>query len=204
MNKIVRILFIFTALFSSSVLAQTDWYDDVLEKANTAADSTYLTAEEKEIIYYTNLVRLDPKLFGNTFVKHYIDSTGKASNFTKSLLKTLEKTKPMGVLTPSKKLHETAKSHATEFGKKGTTGHGSLKKRFAKYQEECGCIIAENCYYGKSNALNIVIELLIDEGIANLSHRNNILNRELTRTGLFIAPHKTFTRNCVIDYSSEW
>lgn len=204
MNKIVSILFICSVMLSSSAFAQTEWSDEVLEKANTAVDITYLTAEEKEIIYYTNLVRLDPKLFGKTFIKQYVDSTGKTSSYIKSLLKTLEKTKPMGALTPSKKLHETAKEHAVEFGKKGATGHGSLKKRFAKYQAECGCIVAENCYYGKTNALNIVIELLIDEGIANLSHRNNILNKELTSTGLFIAPHKTFTRNCVIDYSSEW
>jgi uncharacterized protein YkwD len=204
MNKILTILFICTTLFSISTFAQADWYEDVLEKANTGKDSTYLTTEEKQVVYYTNLVRLDPELFAKTFLKHYIDSTGKTSNFTKSLLKTLDKTKPMGVLAPSKKLYETAKEHATEFGKKGATGHGNFKKRFVNYQEECGCIVAENCYYGKANALNIVIELLIDEGIANLSHRNNILNKELTSTGLFIAPHKTFTRNCVIDYSSEW
>ncbi|MGB3947860.1 MAG: CAP domain-containing protein [Bacteroidia bacterium] len=204
MNKILNILFVCIILLGKTMLAQVEWSEELLEKANIAKDSSYLTTEEKEIVYYTNLVRLNPELFGKTFIQHYIDSTGKTSNYTKSLLKTLEKAKPMGVLTPSKKLQETAKEHATEFGKKGATGHGNLKKRFAKYQEDCGCIVAENCYYGKNNALNIVIELLIDEGIANLSHRNNILNKELTSTGLFIAPHKTFTRNCVIDYSSEW
>lgn len=204
MNKKLGILLICISLIYSNLKAQKGWNADVLEQANTAKDATYLTQEEQEIIYYTNLVRLDPAFFAKTFVKHYIDSTGKTSNYTKSLLKTLEKTKPMSVLTPSKKLLEIAKTHAIESGKKGATGHGNFKKRFANYQAECACTVAENCYYGTANALNIVIELLIDEGVANLSHRNNILNKELIRTGVFFAPHKTFKRNCVIDYSSEW
>lgn len=204
MNKVLSILLICISLIYNNIQAQNGWSDEILEQANTAKDAAYLTEEDKQIIYYTNLVRLDPPFFAKTFVKHYIDSTGKTSTYTKSLLKTLEKTKPMSVLSPSNKLVETAKAHAIESGKKGATGHGNFKKRFASYQAECACIVAENCYYGKANPLDIVIGLLIDEGVANLSHRNNILNKELIKTGVFFAPHKTFTRNCVIDYSSEW
>lgn len=184
------------------VYAQKTWDKAVIEKANTANDIAYLTEEEKAIIFYTNLLRLDPVLFKNTYVKHYIDSTGSNSKFVKSLLKTLETTKSMQALRPSESLYKIAKEHAIDFGKKGQTGHGNFKKRFQKYFNNCQCTVGENCYYGDTPPLDIVIGLLIDEGINDLSHRKNLLNPEYTTTGVYISTHKVFKKSCVADFSS--
>ena len=44
--------------------------------ANTVSNTSYLTTKEKEIFFYLNLVRINPKLFAQTFLlknKHQID-----------------------------------------------------------------------------------------------------------------------------------
>ncbi len=198
-SSILVLLMSFIQLYC---FAQKGWDKETLEKANTAKDIGYLTEEEKQVIFYTNLLRLDPLLFRNTFVKHYIDSTGSKSKYAKSLLKTLETQPSLPVLKPSERLYKIAKEHAITFGKQGKTGHGNLKKRFQSYLNDCKCAIAENCYYGNVSALDMVIGLLIDENVSNLGHRKNLLNAAFTNTGVCISPHKTYKRSCVADYSS--
>jgi uncharacterized protein YkwD len=200
-------LHLFSVVFCSIIVQQTStaqktWSKELLEKANTAMDASYLTEEEKAVIFYSNLVRLKPQLFKETYLKHYLDSTHAHSSYVKSLLKTLENTPELQELYPSKNLYAIAKEHATEFGKHGKTGHGNFTKRFDKYMRNCGCAVAENCYYGNISPLNITIELLIDEGINDLSHRKNLLNPIYQKTGVSISPHKVYKKSCVMDFSS--
>lgn len=196
------LLFVFAFIIQQTAFSQKTWDNSVLEKANTAKDIAYLNEEEKAIIFYSNLLRLDPVLFKNTYVKHYIDSTDSNSKFVKSLIKTLESTKSMQALKPSESLYKIAKEHAIDFGKQGKTGHGNFKKRFQSYFNNCQCTVGENCYYGNSKPLDIVIGLLIDEGINDLSHRKNLLNPEYKNTGVYMGTHKVYKKSCVADFSS--
>src|ERR1035437_5710318 len=50
------------------------WDSTTLEKANTAKDVDYMTKDEKKVIFYTNLVRLKPELFSETYLQQYLDS----------------------------------------------------------------------------------------------------------------------------------
>lgn len=197
-------IFLILLLFSIKMsFAQKTWTPEMLEKANTAKDISYLSDEEKSVLYYCNLVRIDPVLFMNTYAKRYIDSTKSNSSYTKSLMATLKKTEAMEVLYPSEKLYEIAKSHATGFGNKGKIGHGDFTKRFAKYTTDCKCEVGENIDYGHNIALDIVMSLLIDEKVSNLSHRKNILNPRYKSSGVSIDKHKKYKWNCVMDYSSS-
>jgi uncharacterized protein YkwD len=63
--------------------------------------------------------------------------------------------------------------------------------------------VFENCQYGYGDALSIVIDLLIDEGIPSLSHRKSLLNPEVLYIGVSIKKHKTYVFNTVIELSSE-
>lgn len=196
-------IFVFLMAFAQLPgYAQKSWDKETLEKANTAKDVSYLTKEEKQVIFYTNLLRLNPLLFRNTFVKHYVDSTGSKSSYVKSLMKTLETTQSMPIQLPSESLYKIAKEHAIAYGKQGKTGHGNFKQRFQKYFNNCKCMVGENCYYGNVSALNIVIALLIDEDVSNLNHRKNLLNAVFINTGVYISTHKIYEKSCVADYSS--
>ena len=48
---------------------------------------------------------------------------------------------------------------------------------------------AENISYGKSTGLDVVMQLFIDDGIANRGHRTNLFNAEVAVTGNFSGPH---------------
>jgi uncharacterized protein YkwD len=63
--------------------------------------------------------------------------------------------------------------------------------------------VGENCDYGNANALIIFMSLLIDEGVSDLGHRENILRAEYKFIGVSIEPHKKYRISCVIDYAGE-
>ncbi|MES2593651.1 MAG: CAP domain-containing protein [Bacteroidota bacterium] len=201
-SKIIILALLFCNFITKDIYAQKKWTQEIFAKANTAKDLDYLTDKEKWVVFYYNLVRLEPALFMDTYVDHYIDSTRKHNKYTSSLKKTLKDIEKMDVLYPSPQLYQFAKVHALDFGKSGKTGHGNFKKRFQEYSAKCHCRIGENCYYGNSDALNIVICLLIDENVSNLGHRKNILNPEFKNIGVSIAKHKTYKWNCVMDFDS--
>ena len=47
------------------------WPDTALAKANSAINVEYMVEQEKQVIYYINLCRMNPSLFEETFLKHY-------------------------------------------------------------------------------------------------------------------------------------
>jgi len=200
MNKLkLLILFIFSSHF---IIAQNG-ASGYSNEANSAEKEKYLSAEEKQVIYYLNLVRSNPALFEKTYLKKYLDSTKLNNNYTKSLIKTLKETKSMGILKPSKDLFEVAKDHAIKFGKAGKIGHDNFKLRMKPLNDTYNYVLAENCDYGNDKALDIVMSLLIDDGIADYGHRKNILDSKFKFIGISIQPHKKHDINCVMDFGGE-
>lgn len=193
------IITLITFIFPVALISQTSFSKDV----NSAEKETYLTATEKQVVYYINLVRSNPALFEKTILKKYLDSTGMNNNYTKSLIKTLKETKPMDVLQPSKELFDVAKLHAIKFGKAGKIGHDNFAERTKSLKPIFGSMVAENCDYGSERALDIVMSLLIDEGIPDFGHRKNILDPNYKFIGVSIQPHKKHGVNCVMDFGGE-
>jgi len=188
--------------FSSSYAQQ--WSDSTLAMCNTANEIGYLTQEEKAVIFYINLVRVNPKLFAQTYLKTYLDTAPiKKSKYLESLKNELNKMKKISPIEPQFDLFEVAKKHAIEMGNQGKTGHVSLSgenyesraielsKRYEKAME--------NCQYGYSDGLSIVIDLLIDEEIPDVSHRKSLLNPDVKYIGVAIRKHKVYRYNCVIE-----
>ena len=58
------------------------WSDPKYQVANSAKNEAYLTAVEKEVYYYLNLVRMNPKLFADTYLK---DMKNSADEYESSL-----------------------------------------------------------------------------------------------------------------------
>ncbi len=177
------------------------WDNATLARANTAGKVTYMTDEEKQVILLTNLARLDGPLFVKTILADWMKHE-KASGYTRSLEKELKSISGLPPLYPRKDLYDIAFRHAVKSGKKGTTGHQGFKKRFkpvmGKYNR-----VGENCAYGFNQAENIVLGLLVDEGIQDLGHRKNMLNADFDSLGVSIQQHRTFTYNCVMDFGGK-
>ncbi len=177
--------------------------DDLLAKANTARNVSYLTEDEKNVIMYMNLARIDGPWFIKNILNENLSGSYTAENVS-SLIKTLNQTKNITPLKPAEGLSKAATYHAKDMGKAGTIGHNSSDGtstfvRVRKYAK--GGYMGENCSYGPSNPIAIVLQLLVDDGVPSLGHRNTILSEKYTHIGVAIEPHKIYGHNCVQDFS---
>lgn len=208
MTRLLTIAFLLCISFSHAQENKekypfSKWDKDVLEKANTAKDVTYLTFEEKQVIFLCNLARWDGKLFAETYLQQFIDSTETEKNsYVNSLFTDLKKTKKISPLKPAEDLYKAANDHAKTTGKSGAIGHQNVKNRFKKYAPSYSDS-AENCDYGNDKALDIVMSLLIDEGIPDKGHRKNILDKDMEYLGVSIEEHKKYDYTCVMDFGKK-
>lgn len=117
----------------------------------------------------------------------------------------LEAAAPVGPLAWDAALAKAAGDHARDQGRTGEMGHkGSDGSTMAQRIERHGIWlgrIAENIDYGDSEARRIVINLIVDDGVASRGHRRNIFNRDLRVAGAAIGTHPVYRHLCVIDYA---
>lgn len=206
-----RIFFIAVAFFLAGRLqAQTgtsplsvyspEWNGSAYEKCNTAAAVTYMSAKEKEVIYILNLVRAYPALFAKTVLEAYPEKSGNPglrndAYYYQSLQNLLRKMKPLSPLEPDNRCYTSASCHALHSGLKGYIGHTRQSPDCKKKQYYMG----ECCDYGNSTALDIVLSLLIDQGVPSLDHRTVCLYN-FTVIGVSVQPHKKYGTNAVLDF----
>lgn len=192
-------LFFAFVIFASASFSQS-WSRVQLDSANTAKDISQLTDVEKETIMYLNLARLYPKEFAQNEAKDYAGAAtmGASSNssYQRSLISDLQKMKPIQRLVFDQSSYSLAKCFAKEAGDRGMVGHNRKKcPKPSGFYGEC-------CSYGMKSGKDIVMQLLIDEGLKDLGHRTIILNPAFSKVGLSIAPHKKFATNTVIDFTN--
>lgn len=186
---------VYYLLTISFVSAQT-WTSTQLTKANTAKDVTYLTTVEKECIMYINLCRLYPKDFvKNELINYYgTEKYGdyiKDSKYRESLINLLNTMEPLSELYFNMDAYMNAKCFAKEQGEAGTIGHTRINCEKGNY--------AECCSYGMDTSKDIVMQLLIDHNVPSLGHRINCLNKNYTKIGVSVQPHKKWETCAVID-----
>lgn len=182
------------------------WDKNVLKQANTAAGANYLSDEERKLIFYTNLCRLEPKLFSQTILTDYLKNNpeqGVEQSFLSSLKKQLANTTPCGVLVPDEQLCGIAKSFAKKMGAEGKIGHADFQNRMKPIMDKYNRV-GENCDYGNATGLDAFIHLLIDKSDpVNLGHRKNLLDPAFTAIGVSEQPHKKFQYNFVMDFGGQ-
>jgi uncharacterized protein YkwD len=205
MKKNVSVILLFYSIIVSGQAVMWDqWDPGILEKANTAAGFEYYSEEEKKVVFFMNLARLDGNLFAETLLDAYVESNGTSqSSYLRSLYRDLRKVEGLPVLVPEEDLTSIAQGHATESGRTGHVGHKDFEKRFDPFMGNPYKKVGENCSYGHASAIDIVITLLIDEGVKNVGHRVNILNPEFNAVGVAIREHKRYRVNCVIDFGKK-
>jgi len=209
-------------IFSGHVYAQK-WTDAEFRKANTAANASYLSNEEKNIVMYMNLVRIDGEKFYYTFLEDYINNYNakvrqyrnynelritRNNSYYISLLKHLRGIKNLQMFYPDDKLTSLSRNHAQDLNQNNLETHESsngdkFSKRLSKYFPNKA--MSENIDFGYSNSLDIVCHLLLDCGVPSLGHRFNLLDQKykLNTVGVSIQPHPSYTWCAVIDFVAQ-
>ena len=198
------LLFLVPNLLFSQADVWDQWDQDLVRELHASALTEYLNEEEVKVILFMNLARHDGSLFAETFLQSYLEENkSESTKYVKSLIRDLKKTSDLPPLLPEKDLTAVAQGHAKKTGASGRVGHQDFKKRFDPLMGNPYSHVGENCSYGFEKAIDIVMSLLIDEGIADVGHRKNILSDQFNSVGVAIRPHKSYRVNCVIDFGRQ-
>jgi uncharacterized protein YkwD len=134
----------------------------------------------------------------------YMTTEGKSAVI--EAIEALNQTSPLGKINPSSLLEKAAIDHCKDMEKtkdlRGHTGSDGSEarqriSRYGKYEVICG----ECIDYGMQTARNIIIHLLIDDGVSDRGHRINLLERQYTIVGAAYGPHTIYTTCCVMDFA---
>lgn len=153
---------------------------------------------DKGVIEVLNWVRQNPKEFVkrillNPEYENYVPSNERDWLYT-SLISDLNKMEPIKTtLIYNEELYGYAFCHAKTSGELGVVSH-------KRVDTTCGHgFVAECISYGPSDPIEIVFNLLVDEGNPGLGHRKILLANKFSLAGVSIQSHSTYRYNCVID-----
>ena len=192
---------------------------------DTAADVNYLTGIEKDVILEMNKVRTDPRKYAELYIqprlRHYngrnysvlgqitiVTQEGAAA--VNECITALNRANSVGILIPERGLSLAAKDHVNDQSRTGQTGHnGSDRSTPETRMRRHGVFggswtLGENIAYGSTTGRDIVVDLLIDDGVPNRGHRINIMNRAFTQTGVGFGTHTQYRTSCTITYANGY
>lgn len=119
----------------------------------------------------------------------------------------LRHARPEGPLALSPGMCRAAADHCADQagGRKGHDGsdHSSPVMRISRYGEWSGGW-AENLAYGKTNARDIIVALIIDDGQPARKHRKNIFNPIYNVAGAAFGPHAVYRTVCSMDFAGGY
>lgn len=171
------------------------------EYANTGQGITYLSPDEREVLRYINLARINGRLFAETILlKHRPDTTHPA---VKSLYGTLRSLPAMEPLSPMLPLQKSAFAHGHDLGLSGlqtTTSSNGQPYYDRMHQYVPGAPrYGEVLSFGTNNSLDIALNLLLDAYDTDASTRKVVLSPKFKYAGCAIRPHKSQCHVTVID-----
>lgn len=211
----------FLLLLFSTFVSGTN--PEITNKLNTAANVSYLSSIEKEIIYEINLFRSNPadyaskyiaplsKLYKGKLLYYPNDNPLLSKEGVRALnecVRELKKASPLPIIYPSSGLSKAAADHVRDQSKTGKTGHygsdhSDSKKRIERYGD-WKVRIAENIAYGGISARQIIIYLLVDDGEYARGHRKNFLRPEFNTVGVSVGHHPVYNTISVMDFAGSF
>ena len=211
-SSVLLILSLSTAMFVFATSSHNDsmvnplkkyavvWSGKQYNAYNTGATAEYLSEEEKNVLWVLNLARAFPQQFLRTVVlnpmnKVYYVRPEKRNNYFNTLIATMKTMKPIKTpLTPDSLAFISARCHAIQTGISGQIGHDRASSGCSReFQGEC-------CDYGNDNAVNVLLNLLIDDDYPGVGHRVICLSNAFTKIGVAMQPHKVYRINTVMDF----
>ena len=191
----------------------------------SAQDAGYLSRLEADIVLEHNLVRQNPSQYAAYLddLRPYFDGlllklpgeialrTQEGVRAVDEAIAFLRSADAVGPLAASRGMSRGARDHVRDSGPRGRTDHtgtdGSSPwdrvNRYGTWQVTIG----ENISYGSyepNDAREVVMQLLIDDGVRSRGHRDNIFNADFRVIGASCGEHATFGMMCVMVYAGGY
>jgi len=106
-------------------------------------------------------------------------------------------------VTLSRGLSRAAADQVLESGQRGLISHGDVEKRMDRYGMWSGAI-GEVITYGPREAKDVIINLLIDDGVADRGHRKSLLDPRWRYVGIACGFQGRYGTMCVLDFASSY
>jgi hypothetical protein len=181
-----------------------------------------LTATELGIVNEMNLARRDPVGYARLIEERlrYYDGkvlrlpgtlilrTEEGTSAVEEAVRALRAQRPVGPLAPAPGMTTSARDHVRDQGPKGAVGHDSsdgstFDDRVRRYGR-WGISLTENISYGPSTARDVVIDLIVDDGVKDRGHRHNIFDPVAKVVGVACGRHATYGYMCVMDFAGTY
>src|SRR6266404_8741726 len=159
------------------------------------------------VVRELNLARENPKLYA-TFVAesrpYHMIEQGRAVD---EAVRFLQKTRPLQPLTLSSGMSRAAADHCAE-QVEGQLGHdggdrsspGDRINRYGSWSTTWG----ENISYSRKTTREVVLALIIDDGVRSRGHRKNIFNPKFNYAGAAFGLHARYRTVCTIDFAGGY
>ena len=194
----------------------------VMTESTGAQAKTDFVSLEKDIAREVNLARSDPSRYAG-FVEQWqtfyrgrrIERPGKLTVLTEEGVAAVEEAiiflRSIGrrpTLRVSPGMSRGAKDHAQQLGAAGALGHKGLYgswptdrvSRYGRWRDAMG----ENVFYGRGTAREIVMLLIVDDGIPGRDHRRTTFDPAYGVIGVGCAPHVTYHTICVLTFAGGY
>jgi uncharacterized protein YkwD len=194
---------IFTAL--SAFAAEKD---EDLASARAVIREMNLARQNPDL-YATFMQELRSRMNGNVLVLpgHTRIRTKEGTAAVDDAIRFLQNAQPLPPLTLSRGMSRAAADHCTDqvdgaFGHEGKD-RSHAGQRIARYGNFSGGW-GENISYGKSSARDVVLALIIDDGLPARKHRKNIFNPNFNYAGAAFGRHARFGTMCSMDFAGGY
>jgi uncharacterized protein YkwD len=186
-----------------------------------AAEKNDDSASGRAVIREMNLARQNPALYatfvqelrgrmnGNVLVLpgHTRIRTKEGTTAVDEAIRFLQNAQPLPPLTLSRGMSRAAADHCADqadgaFGHEGKD-RSHAGQRIARYGNFSGGW-GENISYGKSSARDVVLALIIDDGLPARKHRKNIFNPNYNFAGAAFGRHARFGTMCSMDFAGGY
>ena len=175
---------------------------DIFEQHNIIRTnpSAYIPILEKQISYFKGDVIIKPG--SNCGI-----STSEGKSAYQECINFLKKQKAIGKLELNENLSKAAQDHVDDIGPKGICDHtgsddSGPSERIERYID-WGITMGENIDFGAHTGQEIIISLIVDDGVPDRGHRNSIFNPKFKFVGIGCGKHEEYQSCTVLDYVGE-
>jgi len=166
-------------------------------------------ARQNPALYATFVEELRARMNGNVMVLpgQTRIRTREGTRALDEAIRFLRGAQMLAPLTLSLGMSRAAADHCADqaAGGFGHAGRDSshADRRIARYGTFGGCW-GENISYGKATARDVVLALIIDDGLPARKHRNNIFNPNFNFAGAAFGRHARFGTICSMDFAGSY